>query len=155
MNTNFDSLDRHTDWRKTHRHYSNTRDTDITFIVQWMNTAAGIIEFVCLMFFRPTDFLTLFHDTYKEKRSRICIRLLLRILKNYQPTNNAWKWKKLFYQQSFFSWYHYFQITNYQFLLSKSIFRLVFLLKKFAMTSIFFAFVKNWSRFIDFKNRTM
>jgi hypothetical protein len=35
--------------------------------VQVMNTAAGVIEFVCLMFFRPTDFLTVFHDKWIKK----------------------------------------------------------------------------------------
>jgi len=54
MNTNFDSLDRHTDGRKTHRHYMNTENTDIQTdnmcIVQVMNMAAGVCIFVCLMF---------------------------------------------------------------------------------------------------------
>jgi hypothetical protein len=59
MNTNFGSLDRHTDGRKTHRHYMNTWDTDIQTdnmcIVQVMNMTAGDFVFVCLMFFVLTD----------------------------------------------------------------------------------------------------
>jgi hypothetical protein len=31
------------------------------------HTAAGVIGFVCLMFFRSTDFPTVFHDTTNAK----------------------------------------------------------------------------------------
>jgi hypothetical protein len=66
MNTNFDSLDRHTDGQKTHRHYMNTQDTDIQidnmYIVQVMNMAAGwslciYLSDVCCNVFR-----NVFHD---------------------------------------------------------------------------------------------
>jgi len=60
INTNFDSLDRHTDGRKTHRRYMNTQDTDIQtdnmYIVQVMNMAAGVLS-ICLLDVVLTVFL--------------------------------------------------------------------------------------------------
>ena len=59
MNTNFDSLDRLTDGRKTHRLYMNTQDTDIKtdnmYIVQVMNMAAGVLC-ICLLIVCPNCF---------------------------------------------------------------------------------------------------
>ena len=60
INTNFDSLDRHTDGRKTHRGYMNTQDTDIQtdnmYIVQVMNMAAGVYLSICLLDVCPNGF---------------------------------------------------------------------------------------------------
>ena len=119
MNTNFDSLDRHTDWQKIHRHYLNTQDTDIQtdiiFIVQVMNMADGAIEFVCLMFFLLTDFCQRFSwhmvktktsfkfvllQYWDTLRQAIPIHLIKYFYKNHVLVTKMLRWIKAFISSS-------------------------------------------------------